>query len=134
MARPNEFPYQAAILTRVRNTPVFVFVCGAAIYSKSYVVTAGHCLMNDDKRKYDIKNLRVVVGQSQVRLYLREESKELLQVTDTYVHNGFQTEGLYFVVNDIGLAKLALPLNYTSSVKKLRVAGPSEGPTNGRLN
>jgi hypothetical protein len=132
IARPNEFPYQAAVLKRVRNTEVFVFVCGAAIYSKSYIVTAGHCL-EEDGRKRTPDNLRVVVGQSQVRLYLRQESRELLRVNQTFIHNGFKTEGIYFVVNDIGLIRLEAPLNYTSSVRRVRVALPSEGPTNGNV-
>jgi hypothetical protein len=74
-----------------------------------------------------------VVGQSQVRLYLRQESRELLRVNQTFIHNGFKTEGIYFVVNDIGLIRLEAPLNYTSSVRRLRVALPSEGPTNGNV-
>lgn len=131
MARPNEFPYMAAIFIRVPNTPVFAFTCGGSIYNRKYITTAGHCL-HLKGRRVPAKDFRVIVGQKKIRLRYREDAKELIPVTETFIHDGFDTSGRYYVLNDIALMKLDQSLNYTRSIRKLRIASANESPIDGK--
>lgn len=128
-ARRNEFPHQVAIL--FRNGPYFTFTCAGSIYNRNFIITAGHCLEGANGRKLAPADLRVIAGELEVPILEPANSQKLIQVSSINIHKSFDGNLTPLLLNDIGMIELAVPLNYSASVRKIRVAFPNEAVSSG---
>lgn len=89
-AEKNQFPYQVALLKDGR------LYCGGSVLSKTWVVTAAHCLMNG-KDPYPAERFEVLAG---VLEHQDHDGGQRLKAKKLYPHEGY---GNFF--NDIGLVE-----------------------------
>ncbi|GFO33008.1 serine protease [Plakobranchus ocellatus] len=102
-AQRHEFPWQVF----GRHT------CGGTLIDDQWVLTAAHCLENDEVyylrtvfNHYDW--LQVAVGLLDIQV---ENSSNLLSVADFYTYGDYNPS--MYLINDIALVKLKSPVNIT---------------------
>jgi secreted trypsin-like serine protease len=94
-ASPCEYPFQVAILSVSGS-----LVCGGALISSSYVLTAAHCVLNKEKLR------SVIVGTPDLK---NASAGVKIEINATYTNPNFYNdihEGKEFPVNDIAILKL----------------------------
>ncbi|XP_060776831.1 elastase-1-like [Neoarius graeffei] len=96
-ARPNTWQWQVSLQMDNWGTGYFAHICGGSLVSANYVMTAAHCILDLDVRKY-----KVVLGEYD--LSKPEGREQVYGVTRIVVHPGW-TEDLANG-NDIALMKL----------------------------
>nr|CAD7427623.1 unnamed protein product [Timema monikensis] len=99
-AQPGEFPWQVSL--QVVNGCYARHVCGGAILSSYWVVTAGHCV-----RTVNLTTLTVVAGDHD--LY-KEEGKEQRVFVSRLVMKDHKLKVNRFYLHDIALLQLKTPL------------------------
>nr|CAD7593660.1 unnamed protein product [Timema genevievae] len=97
---PGEFPWQVSL--QVVNGWTARHVCGGAILSSYWVVTAGHCV-----RTVNLTTLTVVAGDHD--LY-KEEGKEQRVFVSRLVMKDYKLKVNLFYLHDIALLQLKTPL------------------------
>lgn len=79
-AAESQFPYQVSLqLHRKHN-------CGGSIISEVKVLTAGHCLTDDDGRRFRIESLRILAGTNHLN---NNEPKNYYLVKTFSIHGKF---------------------------------------------
>lgn len=111
-AREHSAPWIISFQRNIRGE--FKHMCGGAILSSEWILTAAHCIRNDVP--YEIAAGR--------RDFRRDESatEQRRRVAETFVHPGYTGP---LGPNDIALIRLASPLFMTSSVGVAKI--PMEG-------
>ncbi|XP_023345598.1 transmembrane protease serine 9 isoform X2 [Eurytemora carolleeae] len=103
-ANPEEFPWM--VLTLVKD----FYPCGGTIISRTFILTAGHCIFNEkSKVKYDVGD--VVVN---ARRFYTFVGGEQFKVKNIFLHNLFNP-----VTNeyDIALLELTKPMEFSQSIE-----------------
>ncbi|KAL9887123.1 trypsin delta-like [Glossina fuscipes fuscipes] len=118
-ARPGQFPY--IISLRYNNS----HVCGGSIISRNYILTAAHCLTNQiDGNRFNIPPSPFSIRAGSIHL---EEGGVVIPVAETIQHPEYSINSL-----DIGLIRLAQPLNFTEHINCINLA-ESDPPTNASI-
>lgn len=86
-ATPEEFPYQVSLQWGLPPLFRFRHICGGSIVHESFILTAGHCIMEYGK-------LKVIVGKHY--LYEDEETQQEVDVAKIYVHKNYSGYVYYF--------------------------------------
>ncbi|XP_066972500.1 serine protease 30-like isoform X2 [Macrobrachium rosenbergii] len=117
----NKYPWMVGL--QVPSLANDTYVCGGAIISNLYILTAAHCLFNDD----DTSRLPedILVGVADHRQNSTKDDVEgatgLVGVRDIHIHEEYGTGPN----NDIGLLKLKKPLDLKSFKQLKPVCLPS---------
>ncbi|XP_044250764.1 trypsin alpha-like [Drosophila takahashii] len=102
-------PWQVSLQVEGRH------VCGGSIYSKDIIITAAHCLFDDDVRQQlDAKNFRISVGSS-----LKNSNESLVKVAAIKSHERFHDPPYK---NDIAVMRLSEPLEFSNKVQPIPLA------------
>lgn len=58
-AKEGQFPYQISLVRNLSSFP-----CGGSILTKRFVITAAHCVINDNDNRFIIQSLNILGGTS----------------------------------------------------------------------
>ncbi|CAL7944352.1 unnamed protein product [Xylocopa violacea] len=105
-ARPGQFPY--AVSLRMWNQ----HVCGGAIIDQYHILTAAHCVA---AMKQNLNVVTVVSGSTNL-----QQGGTPHKVVGMWAHPNY--DGKNKVNNDIGVIKLASPINYNNFQKSVPLA------------
>ncbi|XP_060644702.1 trypsin delta-like [Drosophila nasuta] len=96
--------------------------CGGVIYSKNIIITAAHCVCDDNANILDPKIFDVRVGSS-----TRNNGGSVIKVAKTSAHDRFTLDPI--IEYDIALILLSSPLEMGSTVKAIPLAEsvPNDG-------
>ncbi|CAL8136227.1 unnamed protein product [Orchesella dallaii] len=115
----NEFPFMACVSNENG-------CCGGTIYNKRYVITAAHCIVDEDSGEVNSpSDYQVKVGRNMIKVKMPENdySIEAFIIHPEYSrlsnHSDFES-GLYY--NDIALLKLNRDIQFGERVKSLQIA------------
>ncbi|XP_039489697.1 trypsin delta-like [Drosophila santomea] len=90
--------------------------CGGSIYSENIIVTAAHCFFG----KNDRRGFKVRAGSA-----LADSNGTLVDLAAIKVHENF---GLDINMDDIAIARLSKPLEFTSKVQPIPLAKSNPSP------
>uniref|UniRef100_A0A8C4PK43 tryptase n=1 Tax=Equus asinus asinus TaxID=83772 RepID=A0A8C4PK43_EQUAS len=83
-------------------------ICGGSLITNWWVLTAAHCIFG---------HLEYTVKMGDVKVTHTSEMAVKVPVRDIVIHRDYTTFGL--IENDIALALLALPMNYSSHIQPI---------------
>jgi len=96
-ADPGEWPWQVAVF----SGPYF---CGGTLIAAQWVMTAGHCAVDDDGNVYDLADMGVLAG---IYDFSNSSGSQYRDVIEIIVHPQYNNTTL---INDIALLKLESPV------------------------
>lgn len=116
-ANTSEYPWMAVL---VENLTGRAF-CGASLINTKFVLTAGHCMINQDETTF-----HVVLGENDIT---SPSSQSLFRVTRVHTHPQFS--GPPDFSNDLTLVELEKAVDFSGRMTPvcLPQVGPSEFPT-----
>lgn len=109
------FPWQVAIVYASISDPYWAHLCGGAIYSERWVVTAAHCV------NAEAEQLAIIAGRNSLRA-----GDPRIAVKRIYVKAGYDAGTKN---NDIALLELAAPLVFGDRVKAVSPVDPLQEAT-----
>ncbi len=101
IAEPDKWPWMAGIATRGKSDYEGQF-CGASLIDKNWVLTAAHCVADEEKDKHE---LDIIINRAQ----FDTTSGERIAVEKTFIHPQYNNITLD---NDIALVKLQQPSSF----------------------
>ncbi|XP_063399989.1 chymotrypsinogen A-like [Mytilus trossulus] len=110
-ANIEDHPWMVSLQARDNEGGTFTHICGGAIIDRSWVLTAGHCVIYP---VYEPKNMRVVAGSS-----FLSQMKQIIPLKKYYVHEEYVGVGGDSVDPDLMLLQLKTPLKFGSTVNKI---------------
>lgn len=108
-ATEGQFPYLMSFRSKAES--VFHHICGAAIISERFAVTAGHCFSSSN----GLENYRIVVGA-----YDREDFKngKYFKIKQFIRHPGYNSTTK---INDIALIEFKKSIRFDENIKVLEI-------------
>lgn len=106
-AMENEFPYMAFVSAG--------FSCSGSLINEQFVLTAAHCLM--DSSEGDL--FKVTLGDRRSPFHSDESPIKFYESMKFWVHENFTMPS---AENDVGLIKLPHPIEFSESVRPLRLS------------
>lgn len=107
---PHRYPWLAVLLKNRR------FHCGGSIINSQYVLTAGHCVFDDDSRQMLPPETFIAVLGVYDRENEKESSRKYHNVDDIKVPALFHGDPLHDI-HDVALLKLDRKVQYSSAIK-----------------
>ncbi len=102
----DQFPWQVFLTA---SSQAGTFECGGAILDEWHVLTAAHCMYDDQDDRFSAGNMTVMYGSTKLWLMNSVKVKRATHPT-TYLQKSGTKD------NDIAVLRLEAPLTYTSSV------------------
>ncbi len=114
--KPHSLKYQVYLQVFLR--PNSAYTCGGSILNERYILTAAHCVVDDDKKKFDANSVRIYVGlhnKCMVRL-----DRHMIKAKKIIVHNDYDyIKELHgnIPVNDIALIKTSSKIKFNKRIQ-----------------
>ncbi|XP_017109127.2 serine protease SP24D-like [Drosophila bipectinata] len=109
-ATKGQFPHQISLRNGGSHS------CGGSILSKNFILTAAHCVTNENANgehiPVDVDRLSIRAGSND-----RFSGGQLIQVAEIIVHESYGD-----FLNDIALLKLESPLIFSSNIQPIAIA------------
>ncbi len=114
-ANKGEFPWQVLIYPGS-------FQCGGSLINENWVVTAAHCLYDNNGRLFDEDEISVVLGEHNVNI--NEGSEQQRSVRSYIVHPNYNSNTSD---SDLALIELDSPALFNAFVQPITLVGATEG-------
>jgi len=115
MAHPYMFPWQVGLKLVSRSDTETdedsrIHVCGGAILNEDWILTAAHCVSDDDLQMFNPKHMVVISGDYN---YSSDDTdvRQVVDIETFIIHENYNDDS----DNDIALIKLKEPLTLSSS-------------------
>jgi len=110
-AIPHEFPFMAALMNRNRQ------FCGGSLIDDNHILTAAHCVAH--MSKYDVQNLRVRLGDHNIRDGVNDGITVEKRVKRVIRHKGFSSSTLW---NDVAILTMEDDVKFTTNIQPICLA------------
>jgi len=110
-AIPHEFPFMAALMNRNRQ------FCGGSLIDQNHILTAAHCVAH--MSKYDVQNLRVRLGDHNIRDGVNDGITVEKRVKRVIRHKGFSSSTLW---NDVAILTMEDDVQFTTNIQPICLA------------
>jgi len=108
VTRKHELPFMAAMINNGRQ------FCGGSVVDSRHILTAAHCVHHMSKN--DVNNLRVVVGDQDIKNKFDSMSAKTYTVKRVIRHKNFDINTLF---HDVAVLSLSQDINYDRSVQSV---------------
>ena len=112
---PHSLKYQ--VYLQVLTKPNSVYTCGGSILNERYILTAAHCVVDDDKKKFDADSVRIYVGLH--NKCMERLDRHMIKAKKIIVHNDYDyIKELHgnIPVNDIALIKTCSKIKFNNRI------------------
>ena len=103
---PGEFPWAAALMRQKNEKPF----CGASVIAPQFVLTAAHCLSNEDKKEVTVRLGAHTIKPNEDP---EPESRDF-EIENWMIHNDYE-----FPINDVAVIKLKSKIEYSDSIRPI---------------
>ncbi|XP_041674138.1 spaetzle-processing enzyme-like [Drosophila eugracilis] len=125
---PNEFPWMALLLYKIRLSPRQELVpkCAGSLITTRYILTAAHCIDNATYSDFDLRSVRLGEHDLSTKIdcVTLRNGKQLcspphvdIEVEKVILHEAYKNTTSY--ENDIGLVRVISPVTYTDVIKPI---------------
>nr|XP_024214446.1 chymotrypsin-like elastase family member 2A [Halyomorpha halys] len=103
-SKPNQYPWHVGIYRR-DNSSKYEYICGGSIIYDNVIITAAHCVFDENTKNIDYNRMVVAVGKHNSSWERIDESEQRFEVMDKRIPQRYKgTENM----NDNDIALLAL--------------------------
>ncbi|XP_014273412.1 coagulation factor X [Halyomorpha halys] len=113
--RQNEFPWHAALYRMDNSSQDYEYICGGTIVNTNAVLTAAHCVYDDEKDDIDYRKMVIAVGKrnsSWEHRDVHEQRFEVISKKLRITYRGFRTR----FQDDIAILVLNDTIKFRSTV------------------
>merc|ERR1719251_829946 len=110
-ARKHEYPFMAALMNRNRQ------FCGGSLIDERHILTAAHCVAH--MSKYDVQNLRVRLGDHNIKDGVNDGSTVEKRVQRVIRHKGFSSSTLW---NDVAILTMEDDVQFNNNIQPICLA------------
>lgn len=108
-AEVGQFPFHVAVFRDL------IYICGASLISQRTVITAGHCVVNDNKQSLPKDSFRLLFGAVDLRSLSGSES--LREVSEIVTHPDYDYDKI--IKQDIALMMIQGNLQFTPTISPI---------------
>jgi len=126
-ASAGEYPWQAALVYSSYSNPYLGQFCGGSLIAQQWVLTAGHCVVNDEESVVSPSSMDVVLGINNLSdgpTY--GDYGQRIGVQQIYLYPGFNYGSNDGLNQDAALLKLESAAVLNSLVSTIALASPSD--------
>ena len=128
-ADDGEYPWQVALVDSTYINPFDGQFCGGSIIAPGWVLTAAHCVVDDDGTVSNPATLDVVAGVNLLSSGPTSGSQgQRRKVAQIIVYPSFYYTNGKIPENDIALLRLAAPLNLNQKAQPISLATQADSP------
>jgi secreted trypsin-like serine protease len=100
---------------------------GSSSTESDLVVTAAHCVLNDDKSDRDVNKFNLYFGNHDIRFMEAQEQK--IGAKKVVVHSDYKTKN----VADIAMIKLKTPVKFNNFIRPICMANAGQSPKDAKM-
>lgn len=124
LADDGEYPWQVALVDATQTNPYNGQFCGGSIIAPGWVLTAAHCVVEDDGTVSNPAALDVVAGVNLLSSGQTSGTQgQRRKVSQIIVHSSYNPQTLD---NDLALLRLAAPLSLNAKVQPVPLAAQTD--------
>lgn len=109
-ARKGQFPHQVSI--QVNFTGEFEHNCGGSIITNKFIVTAGHCFLEDFP--YDLKRYKLILGA-----HNRTDDGTEIGIEQNFIHPDWNVT---LIINDIALIQTDREIVFNRFIQPIAIS------------
>lgn len=124
LADDGEYPWQVALVDATQSNPYNGQFCGGSIIASGWVLTAAHCVVEDNGTVSNPATLDVVAGVNLLSSGQTSGTQgQRRKVSQIIVHSFYNPQTLD---NDLALLRLAAPLSLNTKVQSVPLAAQTD--------